>query len=331
MLSGKESVSADKAIINNEPLELRRSTRVNVGVAKPRFDYEKKEVNFTCSLSATDFSSNYHISITKGLKEIDLPVEKAIMAELQQFIALKVFESVKISNNKEFLRSSMFITEKLEGQGNHLKWKARMVADGSMQEKQLFSNNSSPTINADAVKCILKVAIVEKRKIMVIDVTGAYLHAAMDQEICMIMNSKVVSILENLDSQVSNFKRRNGTLKVRLLKALYGCRQSTKLWYEHFIKFLNEMGFTENSAKRCAWILMRNNSQITVVFHVDDNLVTSEFQENLDWFLTAMKKEFKDVKAQSGPVYTLLGMSLDKNKSKQKESISFGFVLQFST
>ena len=84
MLSGKESVSTDKAIINNEILELRRSTRVNAGIAKPRFGHEKKEVNFTRSLSSTDFSSNHYIFVTKGFKEIGLPVEKAIMAELSQ-------------------------------------------------------------------------------------------------------------------------------------------------------------------------------------------------------------------------------------------------------
>ena len=133
---------------------------------------------------------------------------------------------------------------------------------------------------------------------MVIDVTVAYLHAAMDQEIFMIIDAKVAPILEKLDPKFSQFKRKNGSLMVRLLKALYGCRQSGKLWYDRFTAFLQEMKFVANKAKRCVWNLMRNNAQITVGFHVDDNLVTSESQENLDWFLAAMKKEFKDVKAQ---------------------------------
>ena len=82
-----------------------------------------------------------------------------------------------------------------------------MVADGSVHEKQLFSNSSSPTIDADAVRCILKIATVEQRKIIVIDVTGAYLHAAMDQEFFMTMDSKVVSVLEKIDPKFSQFKR----------------------------------------------------------------------------------------------------------------------------
>ena len=92
-----------------------------------------------------------------------------------------------------------------------------MVADGSVHEKQLFSNSSSPTIDADAVRCILKIATVEQRKIIVIDVTGACLHAAMDQEIFMTMDSKVVSVLEKIDPKFSQFKRKNGSLIVSLL------------------------------------------------------------------------------------------------------------------
>ena len=72
------------------------------------------------------------------------------------------------------------------------------------------------------------------------------------------------------------------------------------------------MRFVANPAKRCASNAMKNNSQITMGFHVDDNLVTSESLENLDWFLQEMKKEFIDVKAQSGPVITLLGMLVEK-------------------
>ena len=67
LLSGKESVSADKANINNENLELRRSTRVNAGIAKPRFGHESKEVNFTRSLPDENLSSNFHISVAKAL------------------------------------------------------------------------------------------------------------------------------------------------------------------------------------------------------------------------------------------------------------------------
>ena len=56
---------------------------------------------------------------------------------------------------------------------------------------------------------------------MVIDVTGAYLHAAVDQEIFMTIDPKVVSVLQKIDPNVLKFKRRNGSLMVRLLKALY--------------------------------------------------------------------------------------------------------------
>ena len=45
---------------------------------------------------------------------------------------------------------------------------------------------------------------------MVIDVTGACLNAAMDQENFMIIDPKVVSVLQKIDPNVSKFKRQIG-------------------------------------------------------------------------------------------------------------------------
>ena len=36
---------------------------------------------------------------------------------------------------------------------------------------------------------------------------------------------------------------------------------------------------------------MRNDKQIALEFHVDDNLITRESKENLDWFLQEKKKD----------------------------------------
>ena len=52
---------------------------------------------------------------------------------------------------------------------------------------------------------------------------------------------------------------------------------------------------------------------------MDDNLVTSENAENLDWFLAEMKKEFLDIKIQEGAVKQFLGMLVD---STRKEKIT---------
>ena len=59
---------------------------------------------------------------------------------------------------------------------------------------------------------------------MVIDVTGAYLHAKMDQEIYMLIKPNVASILAKLSPVINSFRCKDGGLIVRLLKALYGCR-----------------------------------------------------------------------------------------------------------
>ena len=147
-----------------------------------------------------------------------------------------------------------------------------------------------------------------------IDVTGAYLHANLDVEIFMSFVFKVTAFLVKIDPPVAQYKTKNSGLIVRLLKALYGCRQSGKLWYLRFTVFLKRIGFLGNPAQTCVWNFMKNGKQITLGFHVDDNLITSELKENIDWFIKEIQTEFKDVKVQDGPVKSFLGILVDTSK-----------------
>ena len=60
--------------------------------------------------------------------------------------------------------------------------------------------------------------------------------------------------------------------------------QSGELLYERFTAFLKRLGRCPNPARKCVWNLLRNEKQITLGFHVDENLVTSKNTADLDFF-----------------------------------------------
>ena len=72
---------------------------------------------------------------------------------------------------------------------------------------------------------------------------------------------------------------RSGKLLVRLKKALYGCVQSAKLWYDRFKTFLCSIGFEINPMDPCVFnrVSSIDGSQCTIGLHVDDGLVTCTF------------------------------------------------------
>ena len=60
---------------------------------------------------------------------------------------------------------------------------ARLVAGGDQQDKGLYEGLSSPTVSTSAVFTLLAVAAHEKRRVAVVDISGAYLNADMSQDV----------------------------------------------------------------------------------------------------------------------------------------------------
>ena len=78
------------------------------------------------------------------------------------------------------IRSSMFVKEKFQTNGQFDKLKARLVAGGHMQGKELYENLSAPTAPTCGVFTVLAIAAKEKQRTAVIDIGGAFLHADMN-------------------------------------------------------------------------------------------------------------------------------------------------------
>ena len=56
-----------------------------------------------------------------------------------------------------------------------------------------------------------------------------------------------------LDSSYSQFLLQNGTMIVKLKRALYGCVESARLWYEHISTSLKGLGFSNNPHDICVF------------------------------------------------------------------------------
>jgi hypothetical protein len=109
----------------------------------------------------------------------------------------------------------------------------------------------------------------------------------MPDEVFMTMDPDMSDILceeaEQMDQGGSFQKDNSGRVTVKLEKALYGCVQSARLWYNHFSSFLKRIGFTPNPYDQCVFNCVRNGKQLTLAMHVDDGLATCEDLKQLQW------------------------------------------------
>eukprot|EP01030_Chromulinospumella_sphaerica_P034324 gene34324-biopygen8787 len=126
----------------------------------------------------------YNITVRAALKTFPTQAEESMKKELQQMLDKGVFQGVRAEDLppeelKRRIPSSMFLKEKFNAQGDFEKLKARLVAGGHRQDKELYGDVSSPTASATGVMIVCALAAKEHREVVVMDITGAYLNAHM--------------------------------------------------------------------------------------------------------------------------------------------------------
>lgn len=74
-----------------------------------------------------------------------------------------------------------------------MKIKARLVADGRMQDQAVYSDCSSPTAKTKSIMTCLKLAAVKNWNMLKLDVGGAFLCANMDEdeEVFMVLDKQL--------------------------------------------------------------------------------------------------------------------------------------------
>jgi Reverse transcriptase (RNA-dependent DNA polymerase) len=128
--------------------------------------------------------SAFTISVTVALNDRCDEATPVIMAELKQMLDESVWHSIHIQDlskkqRSAIIRSSMFLRVKYLASSAFERFKARLVAGGNQQDKGLYEDLSSPTVATSSVLAIAAIAAAESRKVIAIDIGGAFLNADM--------------------------------------------------------------------------------------------------------------------------------------------------------
>ena len=209
---------------------------------------------------------------------------------------------------KNIIPSSLFLKLK---QDNTLK--ARLVVHGDRQIlSDLFGSNSSPTINIHTLLATLSLAAKEGHDFESIDITGAYLNATLPEPEFMRINADLAAILVELDPSRAKFLDSKGAITVKLKKALYGLKNSGKLWYDRMQKFMTEQGFTRSSIDKCLFSKKSGPSITHALVYVDDILLIGNDPKERRSIKSQLKVSFNNITEQPTNNVTFLGMRIAK-------------------
>ena len=282
----------------------------------------KAQLHHTRHWHDRDFA--FVISWNRAIKTYGEPARKSIEKELQQFIDKAVwhpvsFKGLSKQQRKAIIRAKMFVTEKFFPNGDFDKIKSRLVARGDMQDRSLYAEDdtSAPTADLSSVLSIAAIAACESRYVATCDIGGAFLNADMfkgsGRTVIVKLDPQISTMLMKLKPDYEAFVGDDGHLFVELDKAMYGCIESAKLWYEYLRGVLvNEMGFTPNDCEMCAFNKTdAAGFQVTIILHVDDMMITCANKVTLVEVDASLRKRFKETKFHYGPCVPFLGMDFD--------------------
>lgn len=255
------------------------------------------------------------MSASAGIKKHGQIAVEALFKEFMQFQDKEVFAPMAPKDltraiKKAALRAVNLIKEKRSG-----TVKGRSCADGSKQRGQYEkSKSTSPTLTNDGLMLSLIIDAIERRDTATADVAGAYLNAFMDDFVVVRFEGDAVDIMCKTNPTYNDFVLIEGGKKVLyllLLKALYGCVQSSLLWYNLFTSTLQKEGFELNPYEPCVANKMINGKQCTICWYVDNTKISHEDPSVVSNIIEIIEGYFGKMTVTRGKKHVFLGMDIE--------------------
>ena len=192
------------------------------------------------------------------------------------------------------------------------RMKAKYVAGGNETVDNSLGDTHSSTVNIISVMNIINLAAIEKCKLRVYDIKGAYLipdimpnKKAIYIRCCRDISGRYAEILPELKKYLDNA----GRIIFKLRKYLYGLPQTAKMFNDYLTTAMIEMGFEVFSGDRCVFTRGRNAAaRIRVRAWVDD-IICSGTDASLDIFKAELEKR-AEITEQKGDKISLFGMDI---------------------
>jgi hypothetical protein len=129
-----------------------------------------------------------------------------------------------------------------------------------------------------------------------LDVTNAFLHGLLHEEVYMIQPQGFVSKLYPSD------------FVCRLKKSLYGLKQAPRAWNERFTSFLPSLGFQASLVDPSLFVQHFSLSIVILLLYVDDIILTGSHTSLLSSVIAVLTQEF-DMK-DLGKLHYFLGLQI---------------------
>lgn len=302
---GADSITVNTDALNRHPvLQPRRSARLN-----PDMDYiqllahhddEELVQLFTESMEYTAELAQESIEPASLSEALSLPNWKtwqnAMRDEFDSLVHNQTWTLVPRAVGRRVIPGKWVYKLKRGTNGEILRYKARWVIKGFRQEQGIdYHETFASVVKPMSYKALFAVAAALNLEIHQMDVKTAFLYGAIDTEIYMEQPPGLGPVDDNY--------------VCKLNKAIYGLKQSPRIWYNTLSEYLKSIGF--HSLFADSGVFVRDHTYIAV--YVDDLLIAGPTVEEVSQVKADLNAKFH--MTDLGECSYYLGMSIKRNRS----------------
>ena len=228
----------------------------------------------------------------------------AMDAEMESHKKLGTWKLIENLTNRQLIGSKWVYAYKTDANGYVVRFKARLVATGYTQIKDIdYSETFSPVVRIQSIRILVAIALMHDLVIDQMDVSTAYLYAPL----------KIPNYMRQAKGYIE--KDVNGKpLICELVQSLYGLHQSAREWYETLTGYIVSKGFTAAESDPCVFYRIDESTKKMqyIIVYVDDLMIISNSTE----YTNEVKEIFKDrfEMKDLGTAKWILGIQLERTE-----------------
>lgn len=292
-------------------------------------DVEEEKEEIDCNLSEITMREAMESKDSKEWIE-------AMKEEYSSLIRNNTWELTRRQPNMKVIGSKMVLTNKLNQDGTLNRHKARIVAKGYNQIKGIDYNETfSPVCRLSTLRLLVAIVVNNDMHTKQLDIKTAYLNGKLEDNIFMEMPENAEKILEEMSKDKDKEIRKKSILMLKdiksgknvckLKKAIYGLKQSGRVWNKTIHEKLIDLGLEQSQYDSCLYYYKEKDGSLAyVMIYVDDIFIASKLISTVN-LITEFLKDHFEVK-DMGKLNYFLGIEFvfenDSCKLYQKKAIN---------
>jgi Reverse transcriptase (RNA-dependent DNA polymerase) len=244
-------------------------------------------------------------TLAEAKRRPDWPLwEKAIQDELAMLKAAGTWRLEEAPAGANVIGSKWVFKAKKDAAGNIARYKARLVAQGFSQIGGVdYDDTYAPVARLASSRAIIAMANRFHLELHQVDIKGAYLNG--------VLNEGEVLYMQHPPGYKSHDA---GNRVLRLVKTLYGLKQSGRRWYQKLSSIFLSLGFQQCSVDQAVFHKSgkRKNEVTAIAVHIDDCTIAASSTQLVDDLKAGLCKhvEVTDL----GELHWMLGIEIRRDR-----------------